>query len=107
MISKTTRVDTLPGQQRQQASRLISLYLDPPTEEVTLDEFETFALDRLQLLRSIETLRTRNVSGDEFIVKIGQQESKYMPLRSHETAAEDLRKDQISHFILRLAYCRR
>lgn len=107
MLTRTTRVDIIPGQQRQQASKLLSLYMDPPTEEITLDEFETFALDRLALLRSIELLKSRPMPPDELHQKIGQQEARYMPLRAHESAADDMRKDQVSHFILRLAFCKR
>ena len=50
--------------------RLISLYENPPTEELTLDEFELFSLDRLQLLRGIENLKTRQFEGNEFNLKL-------------------------------------
>lgn len=122
--------------------KLVSLYTDPPAEEITLDEFELFALDRLQLLRGIESLRTRGIE-EEFDVKLKQLETKYMPLKSyryintynswpksishrnfplvsfpllfvcslHTTLdaagrTPQMRKDQVSHYILRLAYCR-
>lgn len=39
--------------------RLLSLYLDPPQYELTLDEFEVISLARLQLLRAIEALKTK------------------------------------------------
>ena len=38
---------------------VISMYTEPPSEEITLDEFELFALDRLMVLRKIEDLKAR------------------------------------------------
>lgn len=37
--------------------QLLSMYTDPPSEEVTLDDFELMALDRLQVLRRVEDLK--------------------------------------------------
>lgn len=45
---------------------LLSLYDEPPQEELTLDEFEMFSLERLQLLRSIELLKAKNGENDSF-----------------------------------------
>lgn len=46
--------------------RLLSLYTEPPQQELTLDEFEVVSLDRLQLLRSIEVLKTKGaVEGEQ------------------------------------------
>lgn len=50
--------------------KLISLYEIPPNEELTLDEFEIYALDRLQLLRGIENLKTRGFDGAEYAAKL-------------------------------------
>lgn len=63
--------------------KAVSLYIDPPNEEITLDEFELYALDRLQLLRGIESLRTRGFEGKDYENKVKQLESKYMPLRGN------------------------
>lgn len=51
---------------REVAGRSLSLYNEVPEEELTLDEFELFALDRLALLRGMENLRTRGYEGKEF-----------------------------------------
>jgi DNA primase large subunit len=93
---------------------LASFYIEPPQEELTLDEFELLSLDRLQLLRSIEVLKTRGFEDKELYLKIAQQEKKIAMARKEMTASSmrdgremnDIKRDQISHFILRLAYCR-
>jgi DNA primase large subunit len=112
-IGRAVRVDKLQ-KVRISANQLVSLYDDAPQEELTLDEFELFALDRLQLLRGIEILQARGHDGKEFSDKLGVLETKHMPLRTRgdnvvadrSGRTADQRKDQVSHFILRLAYCR-
>lgn len=47
--------------QAPKLQRLLSLYIDPPQQELTLDEFEVISLDRLQLLRGIEVLKAKGV----------------------------------------------
>jgi hypothetical protein len=86
MLLKTTVVDrsvTKVTDDRQTLDKLVSLYTDPPSEEITLDEFELYALDRLQLLRGIETLKTRGFEGKEYEDKLNQLQTKYMLLRDH------------------------
>lgn len=58
--SSNVRNDFRKGNQQSIAdnSPCISLYLEPPQQELTLDEFELVSLHRLQLLRSIEVLKT-------------------------------------------------
>jgi hypothetical protein len=48
----------------------LSLYYDPPNMELTLDEFELLSLDRLQLLRGIEQLKTRGFEAKQLSSKI-------------------------------------
>ena len=50
----------------------LSMYANPPTEELTIDDFELFALDRLQLLRGLELLKTRGVTDTTLEDKIRQ-----------------------------------
>ncbi|KAI8917954.1 eukaryotic and archaeal DNA primase, large subunit-domain-containing protein [Entophlyctis helioformis] len=119
----------------------LNFYSMPPGDEVTLLEFETFALDRLRVLRAFETARLRvgkplqSQSGSSSNPQSGQQHqsagigaakddafsklvepvmAKYLDVK-HNTVINTLgpavlhaqrRKDHISHFILRLAYCR-
>jgi DNA primase large subunit len=86
---------------------VISMYVDPPSDELTLDEFELFALDRLMVLRKVEDLRARGFKGVDFKQRVNAALRQYMNLNSFsKTVEEEMRKDVVSHFILRLAYCR-
>ncbi|ORX53214.1 DNA primase large subunit Spp2 [Hesseltinella vesiculosa] len=86
----------------------LNMYLDPPTDEITIEEFEIFALDRLQVLKAIESAKLRNLNDEQFKKDVQYAVDKYLPM--HSNTAFDLiserRKDHISHFVLRLAYCR-
>ena len=37
----------------------VSMYATPPSFEMSVDEFESFAVDRLVVLRMVENLRTK------------------------------------------------
>ena len=74
-----------------------------PNELTDLPAFVT-------VLKAIETARIRNKKDHEFESYIAQIEKKYLPLSkstdSHADFDEERKKDNISHYILRLAYCR-
>mmetsp|Transcript_19050 Transcript_19050/g.38484 ORF Transcript_19050/g.38484 Transcript_19050/m.38484 type:complete len:485 (+) Transcript_19050:62-1516(+) len=93
-------------------SRQLSLYHDPPQQELSLDEFELISLNRLQLLRAVEVLKVKGGSDNDASLnaQVYELEKKYMsdsghngPLSLRLSAAE---RDEVGHFILRLAYCR-
>ncbi|CAG8479863.1 2857_t:CDS:10 [Scutellospora calospora] len=89
----------------------LNFYNTPPIEEITTEEFETFALDRLQILKAIEGAMLRNKSEMQIADHIRDISNQYLPLHSTESSKkypleQERRKDHISHFILRLAYCR-
>ncbi|GAB5355302.1 hypothetical protein AAMO2058_000193500 [Amorphochlora amoebiformis] len=73
----------------------ISMYNKAPVDEISIGEFENFALDRLQVLKSVETLMAK-----------GQRDALPDAIRK-ATRSLGLRgrKDQLSHFVLRLAFC--
>lgn len=100
----------------------IMMYNLPPTEDIRIEEFEFLALERLNLLRIFEQAGARNLKfGSEEFKEFINAEMTREGLKSFlklcsgsstkneakkESELQARRKDYISHFILRLAYCR-
>ncbi|GAA5897500.1 DNA primase subunit PRI2 [Sporobolomyces salmoneus] len=90
----------------------LSFYERPPTEEITLEQFEVWAIDRLRLLADIESAQARNRPFEEIKKIVESRAKEFMELHSNQSGgrAYDLdkerKKDQYSHFVLRLAFCR-
>lgn len=82
----------------------------PPIDDITLEEFETCALDRLRVLAEIESSFARNRSYEDLKTVTLAQCDKYLPLHSSTAKSVDRdaerRKDHVGHFVLRLAFCR-
>jgi DNA primase large subunit len=91
-------------------STAIHSYEKPPLGDVTIEEFELFAIDRLRVLGEIESSWARNRPSFELKEVVGDQCTKYVPLASNSAKTvgldEQRRKDHIGHFVLRLAFCR-
>ncbi|XP_044278032.1 DNA primase large subunit isoform X4 [Varanus komodoensis] len=86
----------------------VHFYAEPPTENISLIEFETFAVDRLKLLKTVENLGVSYVKGTPNYKQKLELELKHLKFPFHALAEEEheaRRKDHISHFILRLAFC--
>ncbi|KAH0622057.1 hypothetical protein JD844_023980 [Phrynosoma platyrhinos] len=86
----------------------LQFYLQPPTENISLIEFESFAVDRLKLLKVVENLGVSYVKGTPQYKQRLESELKNLQFPYHALNEKDYdrrRKDHISHFILRLAYC--
>ncbi|KIJ68953.1 hypothetical protein HYDPIDRAFT_36065 [Hydnomerulius pinastri MD-312] len=88
----------------------LNFYEKPPLYEVTLEDFETCALDRLRVLAEIESSFARNRPWEELKTVTDAQCKKYLPLSNNSAKAHDQdtqrRNDHLSHFVLRLAFCR-
>ncbi|KAK5087853.1 DNA primase subunit pri2 [Lithohypha guttulata] len=93
----------------------LSLYDFPPTAEISIEEFETWAIDRLRILAELESCSFRNRSPQETAVHMEPLLKRYMPLSNNsatggahidERLKEERKKDHYSHWILRLAFCR-
>ncbi|XP_061203836.1 DNA primase large subunit isoform X2 [Neopsephotus bourkii] len=98
----------LAGDRRELYPHSLQFYLEPPTESISLVEFESFAIDRLKLLKVVENLGVSYVRGNEVYKTKLQAELRKLKFPYKALAEDDYearRKDHISHFILRLAYC--
>ncbi|KAK6355262.1 hypothetical protein TWF696_004377 [Orbilia brochopaga] len=98
----------------------LNFYDKPPRDEVSLEEFEQWAIDRLRVLGEIETCLFRNNTPAEIDATLKRLLDKYLPLASNHSIPEnersnpkrfagltaERRKDHYSHFILRLAFAR-
>ncbi|GAA6101468.1 DNA primase large subunit isoform X1 [Tachysurus ichikawai] len=107
------------NQQNELYGHCLQFYCQPPLENISLNEFEGFAVDRLKLLKTVENLGVSYVKTTEQYKKKLQTEFSSLGFPQREeldesssnknqagpTEYEKRRKDHISHFILRLAYC--
>lgn len=94
----------------------LQLYKTPPVQSIGLQEFQELALQRLKLLQEIDRIRQRSAheaeGRDSYQSKMSNATKSHMPLsvvddRGLQTKhVEERRRDHISHYILRLAYCR-
>ncbi|CAI5740377.1 unnamed protein product [Peronospora destructor] len=89
---------------------VLSLYNEAPLVEVSLEQFEEFAIDRLHVLKAVENYRLRSVQMKEREGRLEKTLNKHMPLRSAAfrrigQAEDDTTKDVLSHFFLRMAFC--
>uniref|UniRef100_A0A674E357 DNA primase large subunit n=1 Tax=Salmo trutta TaxID=8032 RepID=A0A674E357_SALTR len=90
------------AQTEQLYGHCLQFYGQPPIENISLSEFETFAVDRLKLLKTVENLGVSYVKTSEQYTK--KLDAEFSNL-NFPYKIEARRKDHISHFILRLAYC--
>ncbi|KAM0751523.1 DNA primase large subunit [Meredithblackwellia eburnea MCA 4105] len=88
----------------------LSFYDRPPLEEITVEEFETWGIDRLRVLADIESAQARNRTFDDIKKLVEGRLKTYLPLSDDGAKGVDTdterRKDQYSHYILRLAFSR-
>ncbi|KAL2211861.1 DNA primase large subunit [Sarocladium strictum] len=86
----------------------LNFYSDAPTADITLEQFEQWAIDRLRVLGELEACSFRNRSPAETAIHMKPLLDKYLPLDSNSSASSSLfsqrQKDHYSHFILRLAF---
>ncbi|NXI15724.1 PRI2 primase, partial [Irena cyanogastra] len=107
-FSSRARHARLAGDRREQYPHSLQFYLEPPTESISLVEFESFAIDRLRLLKVIENLGVSYARSSDIYKNKLENELRKLKFPYRALAEDDYearRKDHISHFILRLAYC--
>ncbi len=97
-----------PSYKEQQYPHRLNFYATPPTADITLEEFEQWAIDRLRILAELEACSFRNKSLTDTAIHMKPLLDKYLPLDSNSSASTQLfaqrQKDHYSHFILRLAF---
>ncbi|KAI2643384.1 DNA primase, large subunit [Xylaria nigripes] len=86
----------------------LNFYATPPTADITLEQFEQWAIDRLKILAELEACSFRNKSVAETASHMKPLLDKYLLLEPNSTVSSKLfserQKDHYSHFILRLAF---
>jgi hypothetical protein len=83
----------------------LSMYAHAPSKEVALEEFELYALERMRVLKAIDDGLSRGKKPAEMELLI-TKEDKLLTRGSFHLEDDETRKDEVSHFALRLAYCR-
>ncbi|KAL5022677.1 hypothetical protein ScPMuIL_001832 [Solemya velum] len=96
----------------------LQFYKIPPTETISLQEFEEFAVERLKVLKAVETVGIKHIRSSKDYSDLLEKDIRNTGLRKilktqkadddseNEDVYNSRRMDHISHFILRLAYCR-
>ncbi|OVA09575.1 DNA primase large subunit [Macleaya cordata] len=82
---------------------ILPLYRSAPVLEVRLEDFELFAIDRLRVLNGIDDGLSRGKKPEEMEKLV---EDLWKANMRHHNASQVINKDIISHFVLRLVYCR-
>ncbi|RDD46235.1 DNA primase large subunit [Trichoplax sp. H2] len=95
------------------ATHTLQFYSKPPIDNISLEDFERFAIDRLKVLKGIENALLRyQKNSPEYEREMTKLYKAFLPnvarqeLDNADAINQEIRKDHISHFILRLAYCR-
>lgn len=89
--------DDSPAKRGRRAGGALSLYDVPPTAEVTIPQFEEYAVHRLHVLREVEKMRAQGTERGAYRSRVMELCRKY--------GLNEPEKDRTSHFVVRLAYC--
>lgn len=91
------------GSEARQNMVWLSMYSELPQGEICIEEFEQAALDRLRVLKGLDELKAKGFRQDQLQERVLALADSYLKASTREAS---LRKDVISHYVLRLAYCR-
>jgi len=89
----------------------LSFYDTPPSIDVDIDTFELYGVSRLQVLRRIDVLQARGTRGEKLDKEINKADLEHLFHKNINNGGNRIdnscsnKKDQISHFVLRMAYC--
>lgn len=112
--SRRKRLRLMDGFSEDLYTHSLMMYDKPPMCNVTLQEFESYAYDRVKVLHFLDTLNVSYIKhSQEYKDKLTEFLRKnyigFVLNSNGEIGERDLewrKKDHVSHFILRLAYCR-
>ncbi|KAH8888800.1 DNA primase, large subunit [Thozetella sp. PMI_491] len=97
-----------PAYKETEYPHRLNFYAAPPTADITLEQFEQWAIDRLRVLAELEACTFRNKSPAETATHMKPLLDKYLPLEANSSPSTQRfaqrQKDHYSHFILRLAF---
>ncbi|KAH9909904.1 DNA primase, large subunit [Xylariomycetidae sp. FL2044] len=97
-----------PAYKETEYPHRLNFYATPPTADITLEQFEQWAIDRLRILAELEACSFRNKSPAETYAHMKPLLEKYLPMDSNTSSSSKLfaerQRDHYSHFILRLAF---
>lgn len=120
-FTKRSKVKPLKSPDEESLDRLLPhnclFYILPPLIDVSLKDFENFAIERLKLLRILEqaSIKYPKVLSDEWkehvVGELNLEGLKHFVrlFKGNGSSEQDMnarRRDYLSHFILRFAYCR-
>ncbi|KAI9742817.1 MAG: hypothetical protein M1818_003546 [Claussenomyces sp. TS43310] len=99
---------TQPLYQEIRYPHRMNFYDTAPTADITLEQFEQWAIDRLRVLAELEACSYRNKTLAETAVHMKPLLDRYLPLSASTSSSSSIpaerQKDHYSHFILRLAF---
>ncbi|CEF65434.1 DNA primase large subunit [Strongyloides ratti] len=90
----------------------LQMYAKPPTGQITISDVEVLSRKRLKILQKIEEIRERYPkNSEEYVANMDSMLREYLPIaigNINDPKKRDIarRDDLISHFILRLAFCK-
>ncbi|KGB80170.1 DNA primase large subunit [Cryptococcus deuterogattii R265] len=109
-VKLSKRNSTANGLPSARYSFRLNFYEQPPALDITLEEFETCAISRLRVLSHIESLSHRSLPYSQVASGIATYAKMHLPLSSNTARNvnldEERRRDEIGHWVLRLAFCR-
>ncbi|KAA8902507.1 hypothetical protein TRICI_005868 [Trichomonascus ciferrii] len=112
------KIDSVEIDRNTEYPYRLNFYHGPPLQEITVEEFEEWAIDRLRVLNELELCEARGewVEDKPNGGSLGQTMKpildKYLPLSTSSgknraaVVEQERKKDHYSHFILRLVFSR-
>jgi len=99
------------GNEQDDVQVRLQMYKKAPSETLGITEFEERALERLKILKAVERAGVTHIKGSEEYQKkvkddLATINKHYTDYTRRDAYRETVRNDILSHYILRLAYCK-